>query len=211
MNVKKITFILFTGLSLAFASCHSSQQLMEPKLSLKQIDDRPVEMINDVPVISTRPSFKLQYKEKPSSIQQKYATLLGVVPQTIKNVALYSFIEDWYGVRYRLGGDSKKGIDCSAFVKRLYENVFWVDLVRTACEQFNMCKYITKMDSVKEGDLVFFKTKGSRISHVGIYLMNDFFVHASSSRGVMISSLNDSYWERRYAGAGAIFKGEMKL
>jgi lipoprotein Spr len=59
-------------------------------------------------------------------------------------------------------------------------------------------------DSLKEGDLVFFKTRGRSISHVGIYLMNNFFVHASSSQGVIISSLNDEYWSRKYAGAGKV-------
>lgn len=211
MNVKKFTFILFTGISLAFASCQSSQQLMEPKLSLKKIESRQLEMESEISIPNRPISIKLSSSEKPATLQQKYAAILGVLPQTVKNLSLYSFIEDWYGVRYRLGGDSKKGIDCSAFVRRLYENVFCVNLVRTACQQFNMCRYINRVDSVKEGDLVFFKTKGNRISHVGIYLMNDFFVHASSSRGVMISSLNDSYWERRFAGAGAIIHEEMKL
>lgn len=211
MNVKKFTFILFTGLSLAFASCQSSQQLMEPKLSLKKIESRQLEMATEISIPGKPISIRLSSSEKPATLQQKYAAILGVLPQTIKNLSLYGFIEDWYGVRYRLGGDSKKGIDCSAFVRRLYENVFCINLVRTACQQFNMCKYIARTDSVKEGDLVFFKTAGSRISHVGIYLMNDFFVHASSSRGVMISSLNDSYWERRFAGAGSILKEEMKL
>lgn len=212
MNVKKTTFILlFTGLSIAFASCRSSQQLMEPKLSLKKIESRQLEMTAEISLPDEPISIRLQPAEKPATLQQKYAVMLGVLPQTIKNLSLYNFIEDWYGVRYRLGGDSKKGIDCSAFARRLYENVFCVNLVRTALEQFRMCRYITRTDSVKEGDLVFFKTAGSHISHVGIYLMNDFFVHASSSRGVMISNLNDVYWDRRFAGAGSIVKEEMKL
>lgn len=136
-------------------------------------------------------------------LQQKYAGLLGVVPDAIGNFPLYSFIEEWYGVRYRLGGNDKHGIDCSAFVQRLYENVFCTSLVRTAMEQFSACRMVFNTDSLKEGDLVFFR-RGSRISHVGIYLVNNFFVHASSSRGVMISSLGDDYWQRLYAGAGKI-------
>ena len=211
MNVKKITLIVFTGLSVAFTSCQSSQQLMEPKLSLKKIEKRQIETCNDVSIPNNPISIKLHQQSFATPVQQKYASILGVLPQTIKNIALYNFIEDWYGVRYRLGGDSKKGIDCSAFARRLYDNVFCTDLVRTACEQFNMCRFITRPDSVKEGDLVFFKTKGSRISHVGIYLMNDFFVHASSSRGVMISNLNDAYWEKRYAGAGVIYRENINM
>lgn len=209
MNVKIFTLIAFAGLSILFSSCHSSQELIEPKLSLKQIEKRQVEEVNLVALPDQPISIKYNGELRVASpIQQKYAAILGVLPQTIKNFTLYNFVEEWYGVRYRMGGDSKNGIDCSAFVRRLYENVFCTNLVRTAFEQFNTCQFVKSLDSVKEGDLVFFKTKGNRITHVGIYLMNDFFVHASSTRGVMISSLNDEYWGRRYAGAGIIKKDE---
>ncbi|HTN44911.1 MAG TPA: NlpC/P60 family protein [Flavipsychrobacter sp.] len=215
MNVKKITFILFAGLSIAFTSCHSSQELMEPKLSLKNLEKRQLETLDEISLpdrpISIKVNSGTSGSKNSNPLQLKYASILGVFPQTIKNLSLYGFIDDWYGVRYRLGGDSKKGIDCSAFVRKMYENVFCVNLLRTACEQFSMCRFVTNTDSVKEGDLVFFKTKGSRISHVGVYLMNNFFVHASSSRGVMISSLDEVYWERRYAGAGIINREEANL
>jgi cell wall-associated NlpC family hydrolase len=140
-------------------------------------------------------------------LQLKYAKMLQVVPQAISNITLYSFIDEWYGVRYRMGGNDKSGIDCSAFVQRLYEQVFGTNVVRTAFEQFNNCGMVWNVDSIKEGDLVFFRTHGGRISHVGIYLMNNYFVHASSSRGVAISSLNEDYWSRKYAGAGQIPRG----
>lgn len=142
-----------------------------------------------------------------NTLQIKYAEMLRVVPQAITNLSLYSFIDEWYGVRYLLGGTDKSGIDCSAFVQRLYEQVFRTNLVRTAFEQFNFCKLVFDTASLKEGDLVFFRIHSKRISHVGIYLMNNFFVHASSSHGVMISSLNEHYWQRYYAGAGEIPKG----
>lgn len=139
-----------------------------------------------------------------NTLQVKYASLMNVLPQAISNMSLYNFIDEWYGVRYRLGGVDKNGIDCSAFVQRLYENVFGMNLVRTAFEQFNTCKLIWDSASLKEGDLVFFRIHSRRISHVGIYLMNNFFVHASSSRGVMISYLGDDYWQRYFAGAGRV-------
>jgi len=141
-----------------------------------------------------------------SGLQQKYAYILGVVPQAITNLSLYNFIDDWYGVRYRLGGNDKSGIDCSAFVQRLYDQVFCTNLLRTAIEQFSSSIFVGNKDSLKEGDLVFFHTRKSRITHVGIYLKNSYFVHASSSQGVVISSLNDEYWHSRFAGAGEILK-----
>lgn len=139
-------------------------------------------------------------------LQRKYADMLGIAPQHIQNFSLYDFIEDWYGVRYRSGGDDKAGVDCSGFVKRLYEHVFSTDLLRTAFEQFNNCRIVKEKDDLQEGDLVFFRTHGKRISHVGVYLANYYFVHASTSKGVIISSLNEDYWKRYYAGAGYIPK-----
>lgn len=103
---------------------------------------------------------------------------------------------DWKGVRYRLGGASKKGVDCSAFVQITFREQFGLNLPRTTLGLRNQGKSIAK-SQLTTGDLVLFNIgKGTR--HVGIYLGNDQFVHASSSRGVMISNLKDSYWTKRY-------------
>lgn len=137
-------------------------------------------------------------------LQMKYASMMKVEPQAIANMSLYNFIDDWYGTPYRFGGVDRTGIDCSAFVQRLYEQVFGTNLVRTAMEQFNKTELIWDFADLHEGDLVFFRIRSSRISHVGIYLLNNYFVHASSSQGVMISSLGDNYWQRYFAGAGRV-------
>jgi murein DD-endopeptidase / murein LD-carboxypeptidase len=201
--------------------CESSQQLLEPRLSLKPRPAHCSQFLNNIALAGNTSKGKINNSvastpinvsatpkaEEPSFahlLQVKYASLLGIVPQAVTNLPLYNFIENWYGVRYRMGGKDQKGIDCSAFVQRLYENVFCTNLVRTAMDQFHMCQYVMKTDSLKEGDLVFFRNRGKRISHVGIYLANNFFVHASSSQGVIISSLNEGYWSRFYAGAGKV-------
>ena len=139
-----------------------------------------------------------------NTLTEKYAGMLGVLTKQITNVSLYHFIDEWYGVNYRIGGNSKDGIDCSAFVQRLYSEVFGVDLFRTAMEQFNNCARVKNINEAEEGDLVFFHIHGRRISHVGIYLVNDFFVHASRSQGIVISNLNDEYWHKYYACAGRL-------
>lgn len=213
---KKLVFGCIIGASIMTIGCQSSQQLIDPSLSLKARESNDPRFLDGIAMAGNSSNIKIttpkstvrNHNEIVPSItnmlQLKYASVLGVVPQAITNLSLYNFIEDWYGVRYRLGGNDKNGIDCSAFVQTLYDNVFCTDLVRTAFQQFLMCKTVWSADSLKEGDLVFFKTRGKRISHVGIYLMNDRFVHASSSQGVIISSLNESYWSRSYAGAGKI-------
>lgn len=142
----------------------------------------------------------------PDNLRDKYAGMLGVSRRDIDNEALFKFIDAWYGVDYRLGGSDMDGIDCSGFVKKLYMDVFGVDLLRTSYEMFANCEHLRKADEASEGDLVFFKTRGRRISHVGVYLMNNYFVHASTTQGIMISSLNEEYWHKHFAGVGRMGK-----
>ena len=137
-------------------------------------------------------------------VKDKYSCMMEVLPNQISNVMLYRFIDDWYGVKYRMGGTSKKGVDCSAFVQTLYKYVFGLDLFRTACLQFNSSELIMNPSELQEGDLVFFKVNSSHISHVGVYLHNNFFVHSASSKGVSIANLNSAYWSKYFAGGGRI-------
>ncbi|CAK9885409.1 MAG: Murein DD-endopeptidase MepS/Murein LD-carboxypeptidase [Candidatus Erwinia impunctatus] len=109
---------------------------------------------------------------------------------------------DWKGVRYRLGGNSKRGIDCSAFVQKTFREQFGLDLPRSTHAMSGSGKRIQRA-KLRAGDLVLFRA-GSTGRHVGIYLGNDNFVHASTSSGVMISNLNDSYWKNRFRDARRI-------
>ncbi|MCW3121952.1 MAG: glycoside hydrolase [Flavipsychrobacter sp.] len=143
---------------------------------------------------------------KRNPLCRKYAEILETKPKEINNLTLYSFIDKWYGTDYRLGGCDISGIDCSGFAQRLYADVYGIDLLRTSVEQFKNCTRIKHTKDAEEGDLIFFKVRGRRISHVGIYLMNDYFVHASTSNGVMISNLNEEYWAKSYAGIGRLPK-----
>lgn len=140
--------------------------------------------------------------ESATKVQAKYAMLMDVDIESIKNKLLFGFIEEWYGTNYRYGGTTKKGIDCSAFTAGLLLAVYGFSAPRTAKEQYQNCIRKNRGD-LQEGDLVFFNTTGG-ISHVGVYITNDYFVHSSSSQGVMISSLNDPYFEKRFLGGGKI-------
>lgn len=140
--------------------------------------------------------------EKFSGLQFKYAMLLGVDVEALKNITLFGFIENWIGTRYRLGGKTKRGIDCSALTGSLLMAVYGFALPRTAREQYKATEHIKK-DELKEGDLVFFNTHGG-VSHVGLYLENNYFVHASSSQGVTISNLDDTYYAKRFICGGRV-------
>jgi cell wall-associated NlpC family hydrolase len=105
-------------------------------------------------------------------------------------------VKTFLGVPYKLGGSTLKGIDCSAFVKKIYE-IFSIELPRTTREQFSIGKKIRK-EQLEEGDLVFFKRRGSS-SHVGIYIGDNQFVHASShNRQVKIDYLDTPYYSSRF-------------
>lgn len=213
-----ITVLLSAGL----LSCESSRQLMDSRSVSKSRQKKDPSFLDGIELPGNSNSFAVKDGPRrnintaeqsewnnensflPSFLQSKYAGMLGVTPQSVSNFALYHFIEDWYGVRYSLGGSDKNGIDCSGFARRLYEAVFCTSLLRSAAEQFGKCTRIFGLDSLQEGDLVFFHAHGRRIGHVGVYLANNYFVHASTTQGVVISSLNEAYWKRNYAGAGKV-------
>ena len=140
-------------------------------------------------------------KNEITNLQVKYADILGA--EAAVNPCLKEEILEWYGTPYQYGGNSKNGIDCSAFVQTLMNDVYNVQLPRTSDEQYDYCQHIDT-SNLQEGDLVFFSSERNHndITHVGVYLQNGNFVHASSSNGVMISRLDDSYWEREFVGAG---------
>lgn len=130
----------------------------------------------------------------------RYAVLLDIEVEKLNNRKLVEYMHQWWGVPYRIGGSSLDGIDCSGFVKGLASDAFGINLPRTSREQADYCKEIDR-NALKEGDLVFF-SQGRSISHVGMYISNNKFVHASTSMGVVISDLDEPYWKKRFVKAG---------
>lgn len=140
-----------------------------------------------------------------SPLSFKYAILLDVPVEEVIDQRMYDFIESWYGTRYRYGGSTKDGIDCSAFAQTFLSANYNLSIPRTSVAQYDGSKRVRK-EELQEGDLVFFHTSGRRntVSHVGVYLRNNKFVHASTSAGVIITDLRDSYYAARYVGAGRV-------
>ena len=103
---------------------------------------------------------------------------------------------EWGGTRYRLGGTDKDGIDCSGFTYVTFLKRFGIQLPRTTVQQVRLGVDVSRRD-LRPGDLVFFRT-GYKNRHVGIYAGNQKFLHASTSRGVMLSSMNNPYWRGKF-------------
>ncbi|WP_008582196.1 C40 family peptidase [Niabella soli] len=158
---------------------------------------------SEIKDISTVDDFVAVPKALPATqLQIKYASLLNMMPGSITNNNLLETLDNWYGTRYVYGGTSKRGIDCSAFTREMYRSAYGIELPRTAHEQYGRVRKISTTE-LKEGDLVFFNTTGG-VSHVGLYLGNNKFAHASTSRGVTISDLYETYYITHYIGAGRI-------
>jgi hypothetical protein len=102
---------------------------------------------------------------------------------------------DWLGTPYRFGGESRRGINCSAFTRALMREAFGLELPRNTALQVNEGTHVSQGD-LRPGDLVFFRRGGTR--HVGVYLGDGEFIHASSSRGVTVSRLDEGYYQRHY-------------
>ena len=164
----------------------------EPVLSKPERTDRMPDNLTDV--------------EKSNWLQLKYSIQMDIAVEEINNIPLLQKIDEWWGTPYVLGGSSKRGVDCSYFTLDVMNAIYNTNLKRTAAEQYTQSEKIDWSD-LKEGDLIFFKTDGSRsISHVGIYMTNNKFAHAYTSQGVTISDLSEPYWQKRLYSLGRVLK-----
>lgn len=214
-----VVYLLVAVNTMALTSCHDNRMLVNRLQSHhKVINFVNIESSNVEEVAKTEPDPKPKHK-----VSDK-ASITHVVSQAIKNTqqasrkypvthvavkthpipmtssrvkqALLNQYKEWKGVRYRLGGQSKHGIDCSGFIQNTFRNKFNITLPRDTSKQAHIGKYIKKRH-LRMGDLVFFKT-GRRVRHVGVYLDKHTFLHASTRKGVIISNINDVYWSKHY-------------
>lgn len=109
---------------------------------------------------------------------------------------LYSYYEEWQGAPFLYGGDSKDGIDASAFVQNAYRDIYGVDIPRTTKHQAELGTKVTKAQ-IRTGDIIFSKT-GEDERHVSIYLEDGKFMHVSVIKGVSISTMDNPYWKKHF-------------
>lgn len=148
-------------------------------------------------------NYTTPFIESAGPIHLKYAVLLDTAVEYLPDGSLLQQVDEWMGVRYLSGGNSKKGIDCSGFTATIFAGYCGLQLPRTSKEQYQVCEKIDPQNLLA-GDLLFFNTRGRGVSHVGIYLGNNKFIHASVSNGVMVSDRFEPYYAKRFIGAGRL-------
>ncbi len=172
-----IPFTLYAILLLTFTACKSKK------------------------IISSSP--KASFEKPSNKIANKYAEAMDVSKKHIRNGDLYSFIDDWEGTKYQFGGLTKRGVDCSGLVYLIYKDIYGKEIPRMTSKQVEIIKRKYE-NQLKEGDLVFFDFDGKKFSHVGVYLQNGYYVHASTRRGVMLEKLRNPYTYKYFSRAGSV-------
>lgn len=196
----KRTLHIIPLLCLLFASCDVLKNFMSRDLEEEDFIIGQLyvdELVHETPVIAQ------PVKPRPTSSNR--SNPLGLDYSPSDNQDLYQAINSWLGVPYKYGGTDRNGIDCSAFVGTIYKQVYGVTLHRSANDMLRDVKLISRAQ-LREGDILFFTNSKGKVSHVGIYLKDQLFAHASTSNGVSVSSLDNVYWTKHFYKGGRVKK-----
>tara|TARA_R110002049_G_scaffold246382_2_gene420464 strand:- start:4494 stop:5129 length:636 start_codon:yes stop_codon:yes gene_type:complete len=202
-------YIFLLTISFTLFSCGNSIHSVQRKESLAHMPskahnktDKRKEKSQPLPA-SPKEEVKIQ-EDSLSYLKRKYAPLLSAAQDDIQNLSLYKLVDEWMGTPYKYGGNTQKGTDCSGFTGIIYQHVFDISLARRAADIYHKTDQKLKKEELKEGDLVFFDIGRRELSHVGVYLTNGKFVHASTSKGVVISDLEMDYYKKYFRCGGRI-------
>lgn len=183
-----------------------------PRFSSKHIDEERKEDDRKVDVrqvairfSSARPAPPATAPSSTKSHETKPDRTDAGIPGKINDQKMMDVILGYLGTPYQYGGETRSGIDCSAFTSTVYGQAVNMKLPRTTSDQVKLGTPVTR-EGLKFGDLMFFNTTGTNPSHVGIYIGDDLFAHASEAFGVTISSIESSYYKNRYTEARRIIE-----
>jgi cell wall-associated NlpC family hydrolase len=195
---RAFSFLFSFVIVLLLSSCLSSRRAPSTDYRrIKKPDSREIPATENVN--------KEVKKENKKVDTRKYNSKLGIELTGDENPKLIEEVSKWLGTPYKTGGCSLSGTDCSCLIHTLYQSVYNIDLERSSdAMALKNCERIDK-DDLKEGDLIFFSIKNVKISHVGLYLGNGYFVHSSTSKGVIISNLSEVYYRKYYTHSGRVY------
>ena len=212
--MKKKNVILMASLSLFAMNCSTLQENLTSRKRNNKVKTDPEtadvtesRKENDREHKSDNQNLKNRFSNdslvitKINELQEKNQRLLisgtssEIRTVKLQNALLKSF-ENWKGTRYAFGGDSSRGIDCSALTRRVYREVFSFELPRVTKDQIKVGRHVSR-NNLKPGDILYFRPDG-KYNHTAVYLGNSLFINASSSKGVILSSLEHSYWSKYF-------------
>lgn len=188
-NLQKIVAFLF--ILLIVASCSNVKRINKPNSSKHTTTRHTTKKENRPPSSSSERSTTMTNSDV-------YALSMKELKQYGSNLTDYCI--SWVGTPYKAGGTTKQGVDCSGFVFNVYNDVYNIKLSRRSSDMAKDVTILSDKKKMKEGDLIFFGK--NRINHVGIFIRGDKFIHASSSKGVIVSSLEENYWKTNYHSCG---------
>jgi len=154
-------------------------------------------------------TYQPQAAQPDSVLVAEYQALTGSLPGKETDLRLIHSIHNWLGTPHADGGHTLSGTDCSGFVQAVFQETYCIQLSRNSAEMLEQDVTVIDRDALREGDLVFFRIGGSHVSHVGIFLKDDQFVHASTSKGVTVDSLDSPYYQKTFYRAGRVKKVAM--
>lgn len=158
-------------------------------------------------LFSDEKKIKKGRKEKTPQVDKseykKYEDKWGFQLKGTEDLLFLAELDSWLGTPYKYGGKDKTGTDCSGMVLVVYKQIYNIDCKRSAYDLWQQSKAISRND-LECGDLVFFKINLKQVSHVGIHIADGHFIHATTSRGVMINHLDEKYYADRFYQGGRI-------
>ncbi|MDX2129285.1 MAG: C40 family peptidase [Chloroherpetonaceae bacterium] len=193
--LKLLVWLLSIGTFLFIQSCASTTSTK--RYQSKPATEREIKALEEE-------AEKSEAEIEPSS-PSKSSSLKKISHSGIER--LQEEINQYLGTPYRYGGEKFTGMDCSGFVMRVYQDAIKLKLPRTSSAMAQFGEFVSQT-KLKFGDLVFFRIKSSKISHVGIYIGEGEFVHSSSSLGVTVSKLSDKYYQKHYALSRRVIETE---
>lgn len=149
---------------------------------------------------SANPRYRTGGEEAPRQLEKAQAAY-----DTNDYLRLGGILQEYLGKPYKGKSKYEEGLDCSHFTQAVFKRFDNIKIPRMAADQYKAGRDV-KYRQLAYGDLVFFRTDGRKISHVGVYIGEGRFIHVSSSSGVIISSLSENYWADKYAGARRILE-----
>ena len=194
-------------LSLPVVSCHTSHNNTHTYKPYSERRNRSGSQGDDVGPTASSDKKKPVAQAAHGLVSEEWAHL-DVKLGRHDNKKLYKELKRWLGTPYAYAAHAcGEGTDCSGMVMEVYEKIYGVKLQRNSAKMLEVNCRIIDLDDLKEGDLVFFSTSGDgRVSHVGIYLKDNKFVHASSSRGVCVDDLRQNYYANHFHSAARVHK-----